>query len=334
VDVLLPVYEEAALIAEKLGDLAALEYPDGLLRFLVLDGGSRDRTVESIVTFSARDARFNLVRTGLANKVAQLNAGLRRSRTGWVLVTDADARLEPDTLLRLMCAALGDRSLGVVGPPVMPVDAHPVERLHWTLSNWLRHREDRCGSASMVAGPCYLFRREVLDAFPEDVVADDVHVACRAAMAGLRTAIAGPVVEEVRTPRTVISLVVHKVRKTDAYLREVFRFLPAAHRMSRPMRAVFLWRAAVLTIAPMLAVVAGALICLGTNAGIIATVLIVAVLAAGGGPGWLSRGAAVSLLPAVLAVTSFVALLAQPFSRQTASYPKVAQPERQPEAAE
>jgi hypothetical protein len=42
----------------------------------------------------------------------------------------------------------------------------------------------------------------------------------------------------------------HKRRKADAYLREVFRLLPGALRMPRPMRAIVLWRAAVLCLVP------------------------------------------------------------------------------------
>ena len=333
VDVLVPVHDEAALVLDKLRNLEALEYPEGSLRFLLVDGGSHDGTAEAVAAFCAHDRRFELLLTGDRNKVAQLNAGLRRARSDWVLVTDADARLEPGTLLALVRAALADPGLGVVGPPVAPAEAHPVERLHWTVANWMRRREHGCGSASIVAGPCYLFRRELVEAFPPDVIADDVHVACRAAVSGLRTGLAGPLVRELRAPRTLGALLRHKVRKADAYLREVFRFLPDARRMPQPMRAVFLWRAALLTLAPSCAVGAAALLCLGADPSLAATGATLTLLAAGRGPGLVARCTASVLLPPLLAVAATLALLGHPFSRQTAHYRKVAAPGRRRQAA-
>ncbi|HEX9986218.1 MAG TPA: glycosyltransferase family 2 protein, partial [Thermoanaerobaculia bacterium] len=193
-----------------------------------------------------------------------------------------------------------------------PTSAHALEALHWRATDWLRAREADRGSAAIVAAPCYLARRELLAAMPSDTVADDVHVACRAMLAGQRVGHADATVLELRSPRSLGALLRHKYRKADAYLREIVRFLPSAPRIASPMRAIFLWRAALLTLVPLLGTLAG-----------IAFIL----------DGAFEAGVAIALLlalkpmrlAAVLAAVSAVALLTYPFSRQAASFPKISE---------
>src|SRR5688572_17901954 len=221
-DVLVPVQDEAALIARKLDDLAALEWPRERVRFLVVDGASTDGTWERVRAHAAADPRFVAVRLGVADKTQQLNAGLRQSRAPWVVVTDADARLPADALRRLAATAAADPDAAVLGTSVAPVRAHAVERLHWRIANLVRRLESARGATSVVAGPCYAFRRSLLAQFPADVVSDDAHVALAAAARGERVVVADLCVSEERSPVRLLDMLRHKTRKTDAYLREIF----------------------------------------------------------------------------------------------------------------
>ncbi len=236
-----------------------------------------------------------------------------------------------NTLTRLVAAGEADAELAVVGTPVVPARAHPLERMHWQIANRLRQQESRRGFASIVTGPCYLFRRSLLAVFPEDVVAEDVYVALRAAASGQRVSFVTPAVTELRSPTRLLDLFRHKVRKADAYLREIFRFLPCLDAMPSPAREVFLWRAAQMTIVPVLA--SAALIALAgwmANAGMLAVGMILAALAGamlgtGVWRGWrcipkLLQGLA---LAALLMVVLLAALIGYPFSRRTARDPKV-----------
>ncbi|HEX7831477.1 MAG TPA: glycosyltransferase [Thermoanaerobaculia bacterium] len=310
--IVVPVFDEAPLIDGKLANLDALANKQ---RVLIVDGGSTDGTIDRV----RAHGKFELLETTLRNKSAQLREALRVTSEEWILVTDADALLEPDTLTKLL--AVIDDSTGVVGASVRPVSAHALESLHWRATDWLRDRESDRGSAAIVAAPCYLAHRTFLE-LPHDTIADDVHVACRAMLAGLRVGHADARVVELRSPRTLRALLRHKYRKADAYLREIVRFVPLTPRMPRAQRAIFLWRAALLTLVPilgMLATVALAIsfafeFTLAMQLGSVAMLVVIALA---------SRGA---MLAAVLAGVSAVALLTYPFSRQEASFPKILQP--------
>ncbi|MDP9193589.1 MAG: glycosyltransferase [Acidobacteriota bacterium] len=323
--IVVAVYDEAPLIERKLVNLAALTYP--WRRVVIVDGGSTDGTIGRVSRWIASHPDFALLETQRRNKTAQLNDALAAHREeAWVLVTDADALLEADTLERLFDIVASDDSVSVVGTRVRPTSAHALESLHWHATDWLRAREHDRGSAAIVAAPCYLARREHLN-LPHDVIADDVHVACSAMMAGRRVGQSSATVLELRSPSSLHGLLKHKYRKGDAYLREIMRFLPLAGRMPAPMRTIFLWRAALLTIVPLLSTIGGtalvaALVLTWGMQGVLlllAPMLLLFIPAA--------RGAALAV---VLAAVSAAALFTYPFSRQAASFPKILQPSEYP----
>ncbi len=329
--VVVPVFDEAELISTKLANLAELTYPIDRRQVVIVDGGSTDGTAERVGRWMSPCARMALLRTTQSNKTAQVAAALREyPGAEWILMTDADALLPPDIIEQLVSIAAADATVGVVGAAVRPTSAHRLEQLHWQIADWLRECECRSGSAALVAAPCYLAHREFIANMPADTVADDVHVACRAMTAGrrvwfLRTA----VVQELRSPRTLPKLVAHKFRKADAYLREIFRFLPQVPGMRVPMRGVFVRRAALLIGGPVVAVgsfllaltaARGATISLSQS--LVLIVLMLSVLGARRG----REAAHLAVLAIVLAGTTFAALVTHPFSRQTASFPKVLRP--------
>jgi cellulose synthase/poly-beta-1,6-N-acetylglucosamine synthase-like glycosyltransferase len=319
--IVVPMFDEARLIERKLANLAALTIPR---RVVIVDGGSTDGSLGIVRDWISARPAFTLIETTHRNKTMQLNDALRLNPAEeWVLVTDADALLEPETLERMLDVAAADARVAVVGSHVRPAAAHALESLHWSATDWLRARESDRGSAGIVAAPCYLAHRDVLAHMPEDTLADDVHVTCRAMLAGRRIGHAGDAsVVELRSPRTLRALVRHKYRKADAYLREIVRFMPDVQQMPRPMRTIFLWRAALLTLVPLLGVAGGAaaIASIATSFGALIGAAIMAMLLSLIPPG---RGVA---LAALLAAVSAAALLMHPFSRQQASFPKILRP--------
>ncbi len=328
--VVVPVFDEAPFIIGKLNNLSGLRYRHR--QVVIVDGGSTDGSEEQAASWIASHPGFELLRTSHRNKTAQINSALENYPDAtWILVTDADAVLQPDALERLTAVISADPQVGVAGASVRPREAHTLESLHWRFAEWLRGRERQRGSASIVTAPCYLVRRELIENLPADTVADDVHVSCRAMAAGQRIEVAATTVVELRSPRSLRMLLRHKHRKADAYLREVFRFLPYVGHMPSPMRGIFLWRAALMTVVPLVAVAGVVLLTTSLAGKVFQSVGEVELWALGIGAFGLATRPARQLLrfaclAGILAGVSASALVCYPFSRQTASFPKVLRP--------
>ena len=136
---------------------------------------------------------------------------------------------------------------------------------------------------------------------------------------------------ESRSPLGIWELYRHKLRKADAYLRELFRFLPRVAFMPPRAREVFLWRTGNMVLIPLLGAIGAAAalwtaFAWGAGAMTLTVLAAVALLALVGDRFgiWRDHGAwLVPPLVVLLAAVLVTALILHPFSRQTAHFPKV-----------
>lgn len=283
VDVLVPVLDEARLLPAKLENLGSLDYPPDRLRIWVIDGGSRDTTRD--IARNCRHPRCHVIESPRRGKAAQLTAGLRAGTASLVLVTDADTTMPPDAVRALVREVSTRADMGAVGASVVPAQAHPIERAHWAIQNRLRAAEAGAGHAGLVVAPCYLFRRNLVDGFPDDVVADDAYVTWRVAARGGVVGHAPVEAIEWRAPASLAALGLHKLRKTYAYTREMVRAARGRQSMPGAARAVLAWRLALSASLPVSA--------LGLAVGLVWQ-----------GPGLAMAGAVLALASALLAAAS------------------------------
>jgi cellulose synthase/poly-beta-1,6-N-acetylglucosamine synthase-like glycosyltransferase len=173
--------------------------------------------------------------------VHQVNYAMERLANELVVVTDADARLDPSCVRELVTALASDPQTGIIGASVRVATALPEEQLHWWGINALWWLEGEALSAAVVSGVCYAARRTALLAAFPDARAEDVHLALRAAAQGLRVRISRTAwATEVRVPRDAYELLRFRRRRGADYLRELRRVpvtpLPTGVRVARWVR--------------------------------------------------------------------------------------------------
>jgi dolichol-phosphate mannosyltransferase len=110
ISVVLPVLNEAGRIGRALDSL--LQQPEEVNEILVVDGGSRDGTQQTVAAAAARDARVKLldaspVHPSWTGKSWGLHFGVERADPAcrWILCIDADARLSPKLARSLLAHA-------------------------------------------------------------------------------------------------------------------------------------------------------------------------------------------------------------------------------------
>src|SRR5207245_10587967 len=116
VSVIVPAKDEEAVIEATVRSLCAMDYHDAggpRYEIMVVDDGSTDRTLEILKSLSLA-LPVKIVRTppGSVGKAAALNLGITRARGDLIAVCDADARVAPDFLLRMVASLAGSEAAG------------------------------------------------------------------------------------------------------------------------------------------------------------------------------------------------------------------------------
>ena len=251
ISVVVPCYNEEDSILEKLEDIRNLDYPRDSLEVVFADGGSGDRTVELLNERIKDNDYIRVVRCPQNGKINQLNYVLPTMRGDIIVNTDADARLSIDILKWISAEFSADPDVGVVGAYSRPQNSILIERYYWSAQNKGRLMESDAGTSSIVIAQCYAFRKGLIIAFPEDVVADDIYISFYANIHGYRTVYSRKAMAmETRAPENYEEFILHKFRKSNAFLREALRFLYLLPEMNSFCKMMFLTRTTQLLFLP------------------------------------------------------------------------------------
>ncbi|MFB3817705.1 MAG: glycosyltransferase family 2 protein [Candidatus Methylomirabilales bacterium] len=188
VSLLIPAYNEAAVIAGKLANSLALDYPAHRLEILVGSDGSSDGTAALARAFEGRGVRVLAFPTR-RGKAAVLN-DLAAAAEGEILVcTDANVLCAADALRQLV-RPLADPGVGCASGDVILVNDHAGwshgETLYYRVERFIQDRESRLGSTIGADGGLYAVRRALFAPLDPRAVLDDFIVSMRVALQGFR----------------------------------------------------------------------------------------------------------------------------------------------------
>jgi cellulose synthase/poly-beta-1,6-N-acetylglucosamine synthase-like glycosyltransferase len=156
VAVIIPAYNEETVIARRLENLLALDYPRDRLELVVTSDASTDRTHEIVEAFDG----IKLIRNPRGGKVAAQDRAVRESEAELVAFSDANATWAPDALRRLVAAFSDPDVAYACGRLVLEAaDGSNREGTYWRYEVWLREQESTAGSVTGGNGSVYAVRR-------------------------------------------------------------------------------------------------------------------------------------------------------------------------------
>jgi 1,2-diacylglycerol 3-beta-glucosyltransferase len=248
VDVVVAARDEQAVITRLVEGIARLHYPEGQLNLWVVDDASSDRTPQLLSELQQRFAFLRVMRRepgAGGGKSGALNLVSQQLQGRWMLVLDADADLQPDTLERLIPMA---ENGGWSAVQLRKAVVNP-------LTNWLTRaqamemaldaviQQGRLGSGGVaeLRGNGQLLRCDGLQragGFNEDTVTDDLDLSFRLLLAGEPVGILWdpPVREE--AVLTLAALWRQRQRWAEGGLQRFFDYWPAlcSNRLSGGQR--------------------------------------------------------------------------------------------------
>jgi len=100
VSVLIPAYNEESSIAQTIESIIAVDYPKNKLEVIVIDDGSKDKTLEIAKKYESKLVK--VFHKENAGKGAALNFALTKVKSEFVVSMDADTYVAPESLRKMM----------------------------------------------------------------------------------------------------------------------------------------------------------------------------------------------------------------------------------------
>ncbi len=179
VSIVVPAFNEAAVIEQSVRSLAASDYPH--FEVIVVDDGSEDGTGEIVERLGIEGVR--VLREPNSGKSGALNTGVAAARHSILVTVDADTVFEPATLVRLV-APFRDEAVGAVAGNTKVGNRDRMlgrwQHIDYVTGfNLERRLYDVLQCMPTVPGAIGAFRREALDAaggFSHATLAEDTDV--------------------------------------------------------------------------------------------------------------------------------------------------------------
>lgn len=189
VAMLIPAYNEEAVIADKVRNSLALDYEAGKLEILIGSDGSTDQTNALVKSF--QDPRVKLIELGGRNgKTGVLNHLVKATSAEILIFTDANVEVEK-TALRKLIRHFADPGVGTSGAGKyirVPRGADEVkgEAIYADIVNRLKKTESDIGGMSGGLGSLMAMRRELYQPYRPGSTNDDTVPSLLATFAGKR----------------------------------------------------------------------------------------------------------------------------------------------------
>ncbi|MGF1756764.1 glycosyltransferase family 2 protein [Photobacterium sagamiensis] len=178
ITLVIPAYNEAAYISEKIANLGFIDYPADKLRIIIACDGCTDQTAQLARVAAKRpeNSHLNLEVREFKNnrgKVAIVNQLVASLDTPWVALSDVSALISID--------AFNVAHQYMITPDVGVICSHyqllepgsEGEAAYWKYQSQIKVCEAQAGATIGAHGACYLFRRDRFTPMPEDTINDD-----------------------------------------------------------------------------------------------------------------------------------------------------------------
>lgn len=191
ITLVMPAYNEARWIAEKIRNLATLDYPKGALKVVIGCDGCTDKTYE-IAIATANETELVELNLSIINfpinrgKVALLNDLLSGINSDLIVLTDTSALLSIDALL-IAVEHFKDPKVGVLNGHYRLVSAgSKAEQAYWNYQSKIKASEAALGATLGAHGAFYVFRGELFTPLAADTINDDFILPMTIVAAGYR----------------------------------------------------------------------------------------------------------------------------------------------------
>jgi cellulose synthase/poly-beta-1,6-N-acetylglucosamine synthase-like glycosyltransferase len=240
VTLLITAHNEEMVIAEKLENSLALNYPANRLQILVAADGSNDRTVDIVRSYRDRgvELSYSPPRRG---KMAAINRAMSQVRGEIVIFSDANNHYNVNALMELT-APFSDRRVGAVSGAKSIVKGDGLlgesERLYWRYESFIKKQESKLGCCTGVTGEILAIRRDLFEFPPDGIINDDFYLAMRLVQQGYDVIYA----PEARSIERISISAQDEIARRSRIIAGRYQAMALAHQLLPLRRPLIVWQ--------------------------------------------------------------------------------------------
>lgn len=189
VTLFIAAFNEEDIVASKMENCHALDYPADKLKIVWVTDGSNDQTNELLKQYPEVTTLFHPERRG---KTAALNRGIQYVKTPYVIFTDANTMLNKEAIREIVRQFSNPKVGCVAGEKRVETataqGATAGEGIYWKYESTLKALDYRLYSAVGAAGELFAVRTELFEQMPSDTLLDDFILSLRIAQKGYKIA--------------------------------------------------------------------------------------------------------------------------------------------------
>lgn len=213
VTLMIMTYNEAKTINAKIRNSLAIDYPYDKIEIMVVDSASTDGTQNIVKKFESIKLLEQDTRNG---KASAINFGVGHASGEIIIITDANAMFEKESVLRLVKHFADETVGGVSGRFDAYVSNNTsISRggsFYWKLEDHMRKWEGNIDSPVTMVGPISAFRKDILDHVDEKNLAEDFDLAVGVRKKGYRIIYDRSAVSSEPAPSVVNDVFIQKKR--------------------------------------------------------------------------------------------------------------------------
>jgi poly-beta-1,6 N-acetyl-D-glucosamine synthase len=228
VTILVPCYNEGAVVQGSIRSLLELDYPR--YEILVIDDGSSDDTTARARAYEGEHGRavVRVLRKPNGGKSRALNTGIANAQSRFILCMDGDSALHPQTLRRAI-RHMHDESVGAVAGSVKVVNRtnllSSLQALEYIEGlNMVRAAQGFFRLVNIIPGPIGLFRRSALESvggYDHDTFAEDCDLTLKLLCDGWKIKYEPGSIAYTEAPEKLLDLLKQRYRWTRGILQAI-----------------------------------------------------------------------------------------------------------------
>jgi len=261
VTILIPTYNEAETIYAKIKNISELNYPLHKIQVFVLDDDSKDETREIVKSaFKDFSVKGRILRNEKRRGVnVSYNRAVVEANSEYILTTDADAIIPPDSLLKAVKVLMNLKDVGGVAARMVPVHNKTTAATRTAVAyadsyNSMLVAESAIASTFPGSTSCMLMRKSAYSRIPTAYGSSDGNISLSIIKKGFRFILAPCIIYYEPVSQRLLELRRQKIRRATRLIQSTLLNLDMflTRKYKEFSRIIFPLRLLMMTISPVL----------------------------------------------------------------------------------